>query len=61
MTKLDLSCDEIYIIRAALNEVCHNIEIPEFELRIGYPEERVVKVFEKIDGLYKQAKQEENI
>lgn len=48
MTKMELSRAEVYIIYSALNEICNGIEIPEFELRIGYPLDEVLLVFEKI-------------
>lgn len=45
---IELTNDELYIIYTVLNEICNISEIPEFELRIGYPEEQVAQVLAKI-------------
>ena len=55
-TRIDLSIDEIYIIYNALNEICNIVDIPEFEVRIGYPEETVANLQEKIGIIYDSLK-----
>ena len=49
---IELSLEEIYIIYNALNEVCNIVDIPEFEVRMGYPEERVEEVLQKVGKIY---------
>ncbi len=48
IAEMNLTTDELYLINGSLNEICHGIDIPEFELRIGYPMERVLVLFDKI-------------
>lgn len=51
--EINPKCDELYLINVSLTEICHILEIPEFELRIGYPEDNALQVFKKINNLYK--------
>lgn len=47
-----LSKDEIHMIYNALNEVCNGIEVPEFEVRMGYPESQYNALLRKIGDLF---------
>jgi hypothetical protein len=38
---LEVSKEELEMISNSINEVCHGIDIEEFETRLGYPRERV--------------------
>lgn len=57
-TKVDLTREELYIIYSALNEICNISEIPDFELRIGFPEETVAALFKKMSHTYDLLKQQ---
>lgn len=43
--------DELLIINSALNEICHGIDVYEFETRIGASREEVEKLFKEIHSL----------
>ena len=47
---LDLTIEELAIISSALNEICHGIDVPEFETRIGSTIEEAKKLIEKINN-----------
>jgi hypothetical protein len=55
--EIELSEEEIYIIYNALNEVCNIVDIPEFEIRLGYPEKRVEELLEKMGMIYDRLKE----
>jgi hypothetical protein len=43
-----LTLDELRIINNALNEICHGIELPEFETRIGASIERAKSLLNEV-------------
>jgi hypothetical protein len=45
---IDVSCEELLIINAALNEVCNGIAVFEFETRIGADRDRVSALLKKV-------------
>lgn len=49
VAEMNLTFDELYLINVSLNEICNGIDIPEFELRIGYPMENALLIFKKIN------------
>ena len=49
--QIDVTGDELLIINNALNEVCHGIDVCEFETRIGASREEVQKLFNEIHSL----------
>ena len=46
-----LSFHELMVINNALNEICHGIEVPEFETRIGESPVEVQKLLAQIGVL----------
>lgn len=50
--KLDLTIDELHMIHNALNEICHGVDVPDFELRIGHSPEDVIELLNKIHEIY---------
>ncbi len=42
------SKEEIQMIYNALNELCNGVDIPEFELRLGYSESEFYALLKKI-------------
>jgi hypothetical protein len=46
-----LSVHELMVINNALNEICHGIEVPEFETRIGESLVEVQKLLKQINEL----------
>jgi hypothetical protein len=48
---IEMSRDELLIVNAALNEVCHGIEIFEFETRIGARRDHVSSISNQINLL----------
>lgn len=51
VSEMNLTFDEIYLINCSLNEICNGIDIPEFELRIGYPVDRALLILKKINDI----------
>ena len=45
---LNIPLDELITIQNALNEICHGIEVFEFQTRIGVTKEEVKILMEKI-------------
>jgi hypothetical protein len=41
LVTLEITKQELEIISNSINEVCHGIDIEEFETRIGYPRDRL--------------------
>ncbi len=48
---ITLSRDELLIVNAALNEICHGIDVFEFETRIGANRERVHELLKQVASL----------
>lgn len=49
---LRIDKNEILILVASLNEVCHGIDVPEFETRIGASLEQVQAFLNSLTALY---------
>jgi hypothetical protein len=50
-TMVSLSSTELVIMNNALNEICHGVEIPQFETRIGYTLPEVEELLNQIHVL----------
>ncbi|MEH2701848.1 MULTISPECIES: hypothetical protein [Rhizobium] len=48
---ISTNLEELHILHAALNEICHGIEIFEFETRIGASLEEVKGVMRSLDEI----------
>ena len=49
--EVELSPYDVALFSNALNEVCHGLRIPEFELLIGAPRSEVGELFDKVRTL----------
>lgn len=52
-----LTVDELRIINNALNEVCHGIDLPEFDTRMGVSLERAKALLKQIGAAVDQVEQ----
>jgi hypothetical protein len=48
MRKIEFSNDELFIIHAALNEICNALYIYDFEAEIGSSKEKALKLLDKL-------------
>lgn len=48
---LELSQDEMKMIRNALNETCHGMPIPDFQKRVGFPKDELDTLIQTIKSL----------
>ncbi|WP_406806667.1 hypothetical protein [Burkholderia semiarida] len=55
---VEISFDEFIVLNVALNEVCHGIDVSEFETRIGAPRETVEKLMVEIQAVLDQLEKE---
>jgi hypothetical protein len=51
VARIRLSLEEIRIINNALNEVCHGIEVPEFQTRIGAERGAVEELLRQVEEI----------
>ncbi len=52
---IEFSQDELRVINNALNEVCHGIDVPEFQTRMGLTIEEARDLLDKIGAEYKKS------
>ena len=48
---INATIDEMRMLNNALNEVCHGIDLEEFQTRLGYSRKKVEEVLEQINRL----------
>lgn len=48
LARIDISRNELLIIKATLNEVCNGIELFEFETRVGAARDRVRELLKEV-------------
>lgn len=53
-SEVSLSINELVAINNALNEICHGIDLFEFETRIGAPRQEVESLLKSIGSLIQQ-------
>lgn len=51
---IELTIDEVHIIHNCLNELCNGIDIPEFELRLGFTIDEARKLLERTSRIYRE-------
>lgn len=51
---VELTKEEMLLINNSLNEICHGINIPEFQTRIGVTKETAERLLDDIGALYDQ-------
>lgn len=51
---ISLTREEILMICNTLNEICNGVEIPDFEVRMGYSESEFNDLFKKIKEILRQ-------
>ena len=55
-SQLRISRDELRIMKAALNEICNGIEVPEFDTRIGADRYEVAGLLKEVGQLLEKMK-----
>lgn len=54
-TLLPVTTDELVVLNNALNEVCHGLDLDDFETRMGFDRDFVQTLLGKIQGVLDRA------